>query len=93
MTNPENLLKLTKKGRTLMVFVSVNGNPSREETEEITKLWQSSLWNNHIQAERSDTYHLDAVRAFRPGRSRQMHSGFGQVLLNKCHRISSITGH
>lgn len=52
MTNPENLLKLTKKGRTLMVFVSVDGNPSREETEEITKLWQSSLWNNHIQAER-----------------------------------------
>lgn len=52
MTNPENLLKLTKKGRTLMTFVSVDGNPSREETEEITKLWQSSLWNNHIQAER-----------------------------------------
>jgi len=58
MTNPENLLKLTKKGRTLMMFVSVDGNPSREETEEITKLWQSSLWNNHIQAERLGTSHL-----------------------------------
>jgi hypothetical protein len=58
MTNPENLLKLTKKGRTLMVFVSVDGNPSREETEEITKLWQSSLWNNHIQAERLGTHHF-----------------------------------
>lgn len=58
MTNPENLLKLTKKGRTLMMFVSVDGNPSREETEEITKLWQSSLWNNHIQAERLGISHL-----------------------------------
>ena len=58
MTNPENLLKLTKKGRTLMMFVSIDGNPSREETEEITKLWQSSLWNNHIQAERLGTSHL-----------------------------------
>jgi hypothetical protein len=52
MANPENLLKLTKKGRTLMVFVSVDGNPSKEETGDITKLWQTSLWNNHIQAER-----------------------------------------
>ncbi|KAJ9593404.1 hypothetical protein L9F63_015030 [Diploptera punctata] len=52
MNNPENLLKLTKKGKTLMVFVSVAGNPTREETEDLTKLWQTSLWNNHIQAER-----------------------------------------
>lgn len=50
--NPEELLQATKKGRTLMTFVSVSGNPTSEETEEITKLWQSSLWNNHIQAER-----------------------------------------
>lgn len=67
MANPENLLKLTKKGRTLMMFVSVDGNPSREETEETTKLWQTSLWNNHIQAERSDMYHSDAVHVSRPG--------------------------
>lgn len=59
MTHAENLLKLTKKGRTLMMFVTVDGNPSREETEEITKLWQSSLWNNHIQAERLGTHHFD----------------------------------
>jgi hypothetical protein len=42
-----------------MMFVTVDGNPSREETEEITKLWQSSLWNNHIQAERLGTHHFD----------------------------------
>lgn len=51
-TNPEALLQATKKGKTLMTFVNVKGNPSRDETEAITKLWQTSLWNNHIQAER-----------------------------------------
>nr|CAD7269097.1 unnamed protein product [Timema shepardi] len=60
MSNPENLLKLSKKGRTLMVFVSVVGNPTRQETEQITQLWQTSLWNSHIQAER---YLVDDDRA------------------------------
>lgn len=52
MNDPESMLAMTKKGRTLMTFVSVLGNPTRDETETITKLWQTSLWNNHIQAER-----------------------------------------
>ncbi|XP_055630029.1 LDLR chaperone boca [Toxorhynchites rutilus septentrionalis] len=60
MSNPENLLKTTKKGKTLMTFVTVNGSPTRAETEDITKLWQTSLWNNHIQAER---YLIDDNRA------------------------------
>ena len=46
------MLKLTKKGKTLMTFVQVSGNPTRSEAEELTKLWQSALWNNHIQAEK-----------------------------------------
>lgn len=58
--DPEYLLKASKKGKTLMAFVSVNGNPKKEETEDLTKLWQSSLWNNHIQAER---YLIDDNRA------------------------------
>ncbi|CAD7014003.1 LDLR chaperone boca [Ceratitis capitata] len=58
--NPENILKASKKGRTLMTFVSVDGDPTREEAETITKLWQTSLWNNHIQAER---YMVDDDRA------------------------------
>lgn len=49
---PEEMLQATKKGRTLMTFVNVANNPTKEETEEITKIWQTSLWNNHIQAER-----------------------------------------
>lgn len=52
MSNPENLLKQSKKGRTIMTFVTVSGNPTRQKAEEITKIWQTSLWNNHIQAEK-----------------------------------------
>ncbi|XP_049842982.1 LDLR chaperone boca [Schistocerca gregaria] len=59
-SDPENLLKVSKKGKTLMSFVSVDGNPTREETEELTKLWQTGLWNSHIQAER---YIVDDDRA------------------------------
>lgn len=51
-SNPENLLKASKKGRTVMTFVTVSGNPSRSESEEITKVWQTSLWNANIQAEK-----------------------------------------
>lgn len=43
-----------------MTFVSVDGNPTRDEAETLTKLWQTSLWNNHIQAER---YMVDDDRA------------------------------
>ena len=60
MSNPEALLQQTKKGRTVMSFVTVSGSPTRDEAEEITKLWQTSLWNNHIQAER---YMIDDNRA------------------------------
>ncbi|CAH1953478.1 unnamed protein product [Acanthoscelides obtectus] len=58
--DPESLLQATKKGRTLMTFVQVAGHPSRDVTEELTKLWQTSLWNSHIQAER---YLVDDNRA------------------------------
>ena len=30
----------------------VSGYPTREETEELTSLWQTGLWNSHIQADR-----------------------------------------
>lgn len=52
MSNPEAMLQATKKGQTLMMFVSVANNPSRARTEELTKIWQAGLWSNHIQTER-----------------------------------------
>ncbi|KAK9876692.1 hypothetical protein WA026_014071 [Henosepilachna vigintioctopunctata] len=59
-SNPEEILQATKKGRTLMTFVQVSADLSKEETEEVTKIWQTSLWNSHIQAER---YQVDDNRA------------------------------
>ncbi|XP_034249248.1 LDLR chaperone boca [Thrips palmi] len=52
MSDPEQLLKISKKGKTLMMFVHTAEGTPRHETEEITKLWQTGLWNSHIQAER-----------------------------------------
>lgn len=52
MSNPEAVLQATKKGQTVMMFVSVANNPSRARSEELTKIWQATLWSNHIQAER-----------------------------------------
>ncbi|XP_078539053.1 LRP chaperone MESD [Lissotriton helveticus] len=50
--NPESVLKLTKKGKTLMVFATVSGNPTEKETEEITSLWQGSLFNANYDIQR-----------------------------------------
>lgn len=52
MSNPETVLQQTKKGQTLMMFVTVANKPPRTRTEELTKIWQTGLWSNHIQAER-----------------------------------------
>uniref|UniRef100_A0A8C3WHK6 LRP chaperone MESD n=1 Tax=Catagonus wagneri TaxID=51154 RepID=A0A8C3WHK6_9CETA len=49
---PESILKMTKKGKTLMMFVTVSGNPSEKETEEITSLWQGSLFNANYDVQR-----------------------------------------
>ncbi|CAK6442384.1 unnamed protein product [Pipistrellus nathusii] len=49
---PESILKLTKKGKTLMMFVTVSGSPSEKETEEITSLWQGSLFNANYDVQR-----------------------------------------
>lgn len=51
-SKPEDLLKMSKKGRTLMVFASVSGDPTEKETEEITGLWQGSLFNANFDIQR-----------------------------------------
>ena len=49
MSNPESMMKMTKKGKTVMMFVRVNQYVDREETEQITSIWQTGLYNNHVQ--------------------------------------------
>ncbi|XP_072237226.1 LRP chaperone MESD [Leuresthes tenuis] len=51
-SNPEELLRMSKKGRTLMVFATVSGDPTEKETEEITGLWQGSLFNANFDIQR-----------------------------------------
>lgn len=50
--DPMALLKASKKGKVIMMFVSVAGNPSKKETEQITARWQTSLFNAQFQIER-----------------------------------------
>ncbi|XP_025080642.1 LRP chaperone MESD-like [Pomacea canaliculata] len=50
--NPEEFLKLSKKGRTQMMFATVAGNPTERETETISSLWHSSLYNANIETQR-----------------------------------------
>nr|CAB3263759.1 LDLR chaperone MESD-like [Phallusia mammillata] len=51
-SDPENLVKLTKKHKTLMMFATVAGDPTEEETEKISSLWQSQLYNANIEVTR-----------------------------------------
>jgi len=58
--NPEAFMQMSKKGKTLMMFVTVSGNPNPIELEEITQLWQTSLQNAHIDSQR---FIIDSNRA------------------------------
>nr|XP_002131502.1 LRP chaperone MESD-like [Ciona intestinalis] len=50
--DPEGIVKMSKRHKTLMMFVTVSGNPDEAETEDITKLWQSMLFNANIEVTR-----------------------------------------
>lgn len=52
MSDPDNVLKVTKKGKGVMMFVDTNEDLSNEEAETIMQIWQTSLRNNHIVIER-----------------------------------------
>ncbi|VDM64056.1 unnamed protein product [Angiostrongylus costaricensis] len=52
----EDLLKITKKGETLLMFVNIRDPSSPEKkcrlfTEKYTDLWRSMLRNNHVVSE------------------------------------------
>lgn len=67
LSNPDNILKMTKKGKGVMMFVDTNEDISSEQADVIMKIWQTSLQNNHIIAER---YPIDPKRSvflFREG--------------------------
>lgn len=50
--SPEELMMASKKGKTVMAFVTVANNPTREDTELFTQRWQVGLVNAHMKCER-----------------------------------------
>merc|ERR1712111_57765 len=67
--NPEDLLRLSKKGKTVMAFVKVSGGPTKAETEEITSIWQTGLWNSHIHLDRFPVDEDRVIFMFKDGSS------------------------
>ncbi|CAL8137922.1 unnamed protein product [Orchesella dallaii] len=65
--NPDDIMKMTKKGKTVMMFVNLAGSPLRHESEDLTSLWQGALRNNHIQAERYVVEDTRAIFLFHDG--------------------------
>lgn len=50
--DPEKLMIASKKGKTVMAFVTIANSPTKEETDMLTQRWQVGLTNNHIKCER-----------------------------------------
>ncbi|KAI6190391.1 hypothetical protein M3Y97_00112600 [Aphelenchoides bicaudatus] len=52
VNNPDDLLRFSKKGQPVMMFVTItdgtNNKPSRQFTDGLSGLWQSNLFNAHI---------------------------------------------
>merc|ERR1711872_1165707 len=67
MNNEGDVMKATKKWKTVMMFVRVNQFRNREETEEITALWEMGLFNNHVDAERTLMEDHTVMFLFRDG--------------------------
>lgn len=65
--DPEKLLRASKKGRTVMAFVTVANNPSKEDTELLTQRWQVGLTNMHMKCERFVVSDDRAIFVFEDG--------------------------
>merc|ERR1711915_567971 len=51
-SNPENIIAASKKGRSVMLFATLQGVTDPDMAEELSSLWQTGLGNNHIPSER-----------------------------------------
>lgn len=67
MSNPDNILKATKKGKGVMMFVDVRSDISIQEANTVMQIWQTSLHNNHIIAERYPIEVRRSIFMFREG--------------------------
>lgn len=47
--DPQQMIKLSKKGKPVMIFIGVRGQPDRARTEKVSSLWAQSLQNAQLQ--------------------------------------------
>ncbi|XP_034945267.1 LDLR chaperone boca [Chelonus insularis] len=66
-SNPDNLLRVTNMGKSVMMFVDVRKDLSEDEADNILRIWQGSLQNNHIVAERYPIEPRRAIFMFKEG--------------------------
>lgn len=67
LSNPDDILRETKRGKGVMMFVDAKADMSEQEADTIMKIWQTSLQNNHIIAERYPIDQRRSVFLFREG--------------------------
>ncbi|GAU93977.1 hypothetical protein RvY_05827 [Ramazzottius varieornatus] len=87
ISNPENILKLSKKSKSLMMFVTVNGNPTKDELESITSLWHGALFNMHLETQRFLIDEKRAIFMFKDG-SKAWEAKDFLVDQNRCEEVS-----
>lgn len=63
----DDFVRASKKGRGAGMVVTISGDPDKDEGEEIASLWQTGLWNNHINTERFMFDNRKAVFYFQDG--------------------------
>merc|ERR1711936_785584 len=67
MNNQEEVLAASKKGRTIMLFAKINKFKDKQETEEISSLWHTGLYNAHIHGERFLVEDMRVMFSFKVG--------------------------
>merc|ERR1712141_370867 len=67
MSNQEQVMAASKKGRTIMLFAKINKFKDRQETEEVSSLWHTGLYNAHIHGERFLVEDMRVMFSFKDG--------------------------
>merc|ERR1712141_814766 len=67
MSNEEQVMAASKKGRTIMLFAKINKFKDRQETEEVSSLWHTGLYNAHIHGERFLVEDMRVMFSFKDG--------------------------
>ncbi|CAK9295408.1 unnamed protein product [Gordionus sp. m RMFG-2023] len=87
MSDPQSVLKQSKKGKTVMMFVTVSGNPTKNEADKITSIWHSSLYNAHYDVSKYMIENDRAIFVFNNGEQ----AWDGKEFLIKQDRCDSVT--